>query len=461
MQGVIIALCLLLVLLIVGLILLNNKRVAAEASATDANARAQEANSAASSAQGEANNYKTWMGFNEADTKETVQKSFEEDMKKYGSTADENVRFYSPLLKSMQAEIETRGLSELKAKEDATRLNEQLVGLKAEMDKQFAEFDKQFKQLQQDSFAERNKFNQQREEANAEKDRLSKQLAEQRGQIDKLAADRAAAEKKLDDEVAGLGRDIEILRNNQADPDPFAQPADGLIRWVNQKEQRLWINIGEADHLRTQVTFSVYSGDESDALKADTKGSIEVTKILGPHMAEARITSDVPTRPLMEGDKVYSQVWNRGRQVGFAIAGFIDMEGDGKPDIDELKSVIQLNNGKVDAIPGDTGLVDGEMTVDTRYLILGKYPESTVSGGDVQRQAWEKMTETADRLGIETITLDEFLTLMGWKADRRTVTLGVSARPDDFPPKPAGDYHPPKNLSGTGGFHPRKPQPTY
>src|SRR5690606_13836984 len=143
--------------------------------------------------------------------------------------------------------------------------------------------------------------------------------------------------------------DIGILRQNQADPDPFAQPEDGMISWVNQKAQKVWINLGEADALRPQVTFMVYSGDESDALKADLKGSIEVTKILGPHMAEARITNDTPTRPLMEGDKIYSQVWNPGRQVGFALAGILDINKDGKNDIQELKSIIQLNNGKVDA----------------------------------------------------------------------------------------------------------------
>jgi hypothetical protein len=178
-------------------------------------------------------------------------------------------------------------------------------------------------------------------------------------------------------------------------------------------------------------------------------------------MAEARITKDTPTRPLMEGDKVYSQVWNPGRQVGFALAGILDMDGDGKTDIEELKSVITLNNGKVDAEPGENGAVAGEMTVDTRYLILGEFPETTVTDRENQVKAWEAMTEAADRLGIETITLGEFLNLMGWKADRKTVELGRGADPDDFPADRGGDYQPPKNTTGKSNFRPRKPQPTY
>ncbi len=461
LQGVVIALVLLLILMIVGLLLINNERKKQVARATSAEQDATSQRQAASSAQAEANQYKQWMGFKEEDTQETVQKSFEEDMAKYGSTFDESVRFYSPLLQNLQQENHKQALSEAAAKTNVKELNEQLLALKAEMEKQFAEYQQKIKQLEEDAAAERAKFDKQRQEMIAEQNKLSEQLAAQRQEVDKARSELSTAEKKQSEQLAKLDHDIAILRSNQLDPDPFAQPADGLIRWVNQKDKKVWINIGEADHLRPQVTFNVYSGDESDALKAKSKGSIEVTKILSPHMAEARITKDIPTRPLMEGDKIYSQVWNRGRQVGFAIAGIIDLNNDGKSDMDELTRIIALNNGKVDAQPGTGGEVDGEMTVETRFLILGKFPESSLKDAEEQQRIWSKMTESADRLGIETITLDEFLTLMGWKVELRTVALGNSARPEDFPLKPQGDYEIPNNQYKPGGFRPRKPQPTY
>ena len=461
LQGVVIALVLLLLLLFVGLFLLNNERAKQEARANDATTQAQTAQTSLGELQAEANNYKTWMGFGEDDTLETVKKSFDEDMTKYGATFDEGSRFYSPLLANLAKENRDLATSEAGSKSEVKDLKEKLLATEKEKDLQIEQFSKDMKKVEEDAASERNKFEQDRNKMNAEKEKLSQQLAKQREQIDKVNADSTAAAKKQQEEVSGMAQDIEILRGNQLDPDPFAQPEDGLISWVNQKERKVWINIGEADALRPQVTFSVYSGDEADALKADTKGSIEVTKILSPHMAEARITNDVPTRPLMEGDKVYSQVWNRGRQVGFALAGVMDMDGDEKSDIEELKSVIALNNGKVDAQPGENGMVDGEMTVDTRYLILGNFPESSVANAESQRQAWQKMTESADRLGIETITLDEFLNLMGWKADRKTVNLGSTARPDDFPAKQPRDYKPPRTITGASNFRPRKPQPTY
>ena len=56
----------------------------------------------------------------------------------------------------------------------------------------------------------------------------------------------------------------------------------------------MWINVGAADAIRRQVTFNVYDADEHDANRAVKKGSIEVTRLMGDHMAEARVTQDRP-----------------------------------------------------------------------------------------------------------------------------------------------------------------------
>jgi hypothetical protein len=460
LQGVIIALSIFILLLFVGMYLLYDKGKKETERANAAVAQSATDTGNLRTLQGEANNYKTWMGFSESDSLETIKTSFEEDMKNYGATFDEGSRFYSPLLANLAKENSQLAASEANAKAEAKDLQQKLLATEKEKEQQIAEFRKTTQKTEEDAAAERNEFKRQRDEMNAERDKLAEQVAEQRKEIDRVNADMATAQKKQTEEIGAMSRDVEILRANQVEPDPIAQPADGIVSWVNQKEQKVWINLGDADHLRPQVTFSVYSGDETDALKAEKKGSIEVVKILSPHLSEARITMDTPTRPLMEGDKIYSQVWNPGRQVGFAIAGFVDLDGDGREDMGELKTVIALNNGKVDAMPGKEGAIEGEMTVDTRFLILGEYPEGA-RGGDGQRLAWDQMNEAADRLGIETVALDEFLTLMGWKPDRRTVTLGNTARPDDFKAETAVDYKPPRSNMGTGNFRPRKPQPTY
>ena len=47
---------------------------------------------------------------------------------------------------------------------------------------------------------------------------------------------------------------------------------DGVISWVNQNGT-VWINLGSADALRPQVTFSIYDAALRDPAKAEKKGS--------------------------------------------------------------------------------------------------------------------------------------------------------------------------------------------
>lgn len=459
LQIVVIVLSLVVILCFVGLILLNNARKTAVARADQASSRAAEQEQVANGAQQDANELKVWMGFQEADNKETIKQQFDEDMARFGSTFDENNRFYRTLLENIYEENRKLAQSEGGAKQEVLDLKKSLLATEQQKDEQIAQYRETKEKVESEAAKARNEFTEQKKQIDKAKDEIAAQLAEQRQKIDAIEATSATEQSALNDKIAKLERVVEILQSNQVEPDPFAQPADGLIRYVNQRDQTVWINLGEADNLRPQVTFSVYDGDESDALGAERKGNIEVTQILSANMAEARITDSQATRPLMTGDKIYSQVWNRGRQVGFAIAGIIDFDDDGRSDLDQLRQIIALNNGKVDAVPGEDGSVEGEMTVDTRYLILGKHPADTRQ--DKERAAWEKMSAEADTLGVEAITLDEFLSLMGWQPEQRTVTLGAAARYQDFPAVPQTDYKPPKTDPKGNLFRTRKPQPTY
>ena len=465
LQIFIISLVILVILLAAGLIWVNSNRKAAEARATSADQRAGEATNAQRLLQEEANNYKTEMGFSEADTSATIEKTFQEDMERFGSTFEEGSRFYRIILENIFEENNKLAKSEAEAKLQVKDLKQRLDATENQKNAQIDEFKKTMEKVSQDAAAERNKFDQQYKQINDEKSQIASQLVEQQKRFDDLVAENAATLKELNDRMAKLERFNEVLKSDRKEVDPFAQPEDGVVRWVNQRNGTVWINLGEVDQLRPQVTFSVYSGDEDDALGAERKASIEVTRILSPKMSEARITNDNPTDPVLEGDKIYSQVWNPGRQVGFAITGIIDMDGDGRQDLELLKKVIALNNGKVDATPASDGSIEGEMTVDTRYLILGEHPDVPRGMENErrtnERRAWDTMSEEADTLGIEPIALGDFLRLMGWQVERRTVKLGVGSRSQDFTAQPEDSARPPQKGSGSDIFRPRKPQPTY
>ena len=127
-------------------------------------------------------------------------------------------------------------------------------------------------------------------------------------------------------------------------------------------------------------------------------------------------------------------------------------------DLDRLKSFIALNNGKVDAVLGPNGSIDGQMSVDTRYLILCDHTDEPRQ--DQERRWGDQMSEEADTLGIEPITLHDFLQLMGWQSERRTVKLGIGAESKDFTATKE-DVTTLKRTRRTDSLRPRKPQPPY
>ena len=244
-----------------------------------------------------------------------------------------------------------------------------------------------------------------------------------------------------------------LLAEASKSAESFEVP-DGRISWVNQNGT-VWINLGAADSLRRQITFSVFDADQQDPAKTDQKGSIEVTRILGDHMAEARITNDDPRNPILTGDQIYSQVWHRGKKLRFALTGIIDLDGDGRSDMKLARDLIELNGGVVDAYLADDGKVEGEITVNTRYLVLGDFPEEANQAA--LQEGWQEMSDDAKTNGVEVITLDKFLNQIGYAPDDRMVQLGAGARAVDFPPQPDAGPLPSESRGGSTQFRPRTP----
>ena len=202
---------------------------------------------------------------------------------------------------------------------------------------------------------------------------------------------------------------------------PFEVP-DGKILWVSQSTKHVWINLGTADGLRRQTTFSVFDQEamniapqskfEDDdegglARQADTsKAKIEITVVHEAHLAEGRIVEDTAANPIMPGDQIFSPAWKPGRRVRFALAGVMDLDGDKRSDMELLRSIITMGGGAVDEAP-DAG---------TRYLVLGDQP--------IERVAMAEFGETIEKastLGIQSISLPILLDLLGYKAEVSTM----------------------------------------
>ncbi len=365
--------------------------------------------------------------------------------------AEEKIPPYRVVLQAVHKDAMATAAREAALKDNLAELTRAMQALEAQKAAEIAKIDEARQKAESELDAARTAFNEDREKMKRNEAGLAAKVAEQQTQFDAKLKQWQTEKADMEARVSKLDESNQILKSQRKDEPGSFEFADGRISWVNQNDGLVWINLGSADSLRRQVTFSVYDYDQHDAVKAEKKGSIEVTRILGPHMAEAKITADDPKNPILTGDNIYSQVWHRGKQLHFALTGLIDIDGDGKSDMELARKLIEMNDGIVDAYLKDDGTVEGQLTANTRYLVLGDNAE-TPAGARLQG-GWNAMSQEASQLGVESITLPEFLGQMGYKPQDRTVNLGEGASARDFPPRPLNDNtgNPPTR------FRPRTP----
>lgn len=300
-----------------------------------------------------------------------------------------------------------------------------------------------------DLASERTKFNEGLRSEVETKDRIAVQLDTKDKAIQQISATSASEIEARDKQIVSLSNKVEFLEAKAAQnqPEQGDEKPDGKITWVNQRSATVAIDLGAADGLQQQMTFSVYDQNERGAEGGKVKGRIEVTRITDDHIAEGRIVEDILADPILPGDFIASASFRKGQQTHFAITGFIDMDRDGKSDLGKLKALIALNSGVVDAELRDDkdGTVAGKMTINTRYLIQGEKPTDKLYPSMMKGHT--ELIDDAGRYGIEIMPLDNFLNRMGYSAKQAVVPLNRGggsggASNTATPPKPAASGTP-------------------
>jgi hypothetical protein len=287
-----------------------------------------------------------------------------------------------------------------------------------------------------DRDGERTKFNTDRGTITGQMGQLTEAVTAKQKQMDDL-------DKTLSDKIAEItardnvrGKQMldmkDALEKNR--PRNF-ETTDGRITAVLPRERLVYINLGSSDGLRPSVTFSVYGQDSAKLTASESKAQIEVTQISGPKSAIARVLADSRSDPILPGDSIFSPAFHPGSRVHFAIVGMTDIDGDGDSDRQRIRDLIATNNGIVDIELLDDGKVSGDtkppkVTASTQYLIKGDAP----SDNNVLT-AYSRIIGEADQNGTVTLTVQQFLNMVGYKTDERTVGLGRGADPRDFAPK--------------------------
>ena len=240
------------------------------------------------------------------------------------------------------------------------------------------------------------------------------------------------------------------------------EKASGKIEWISQANRTVWINLGQADNLNRLTSFSVYDSRTGDVTRAKPKAGIEVMQILGPHLAEARITEDKISNPVLPGDVIHTPLWEPGRQKHFAVSGVIDVDRDGKSDLDLLLTLIRTNGGVVDSWQGQDGkryMAPGRTTpidAETDYLILGAAPDESA------QRPWRDVHSAfgfdAKQWAVKTLRLDEFLNQIGYRPETRVIHYGTGGPPGQSrSAAPQGGA--PKSTGTTPGVFPERKPP--
>lgn len=369
------------------------------------------------------------VGAKQTDKLDDIKKLIEKDVAAFGkgvSGDNQNYHFLTEHLGSELRNANTR-VAELTAK--STALAEKIKSDETAKAAEIAQYKKQLADAAKDLDAERKKFGTDREGITSEKGELAKKFDSKRREHEELSKKSAAELAALAEQKAEIKRVLDNKNRKDSESEKANEIADGKVNWINQRSRSVWINRGTADNLRLQTSFAVFAKEESNPIDANSKGKLQVIRLLEPHLAEARIVEDDLSNPIMPGDLIFSTVWQPGRAEHFALAGFMDIDNDGEDDRERIRDLISLNGGVVDAETTADGERTGKVTVDTKYLVLGAEPKGEKVAG------YSALFDEAKTYGIRTMSPNEFVDYMGYKADDRTVALDRKARGTDFRPR--------------------------
>lgn len=383
-----------------------------------------------------------------------VRQTLEDDMKKFATTAPDESKFYHPALEFVAKTLDERTAELVAARVTIQQERDEREKVEAAKQKQVAEAEDNARKVSEDLVAAKKEFDDERKRMLDDNEDLKRQLKEKGDAVTELADEK----KKQEDAFASEKKKLEMRnadlaeKNLELDPTSDTDVADGKIVWVDQRSRSAYINVGQSDGLRRQTMFSVVAGDENVGRDQKTKGRLEVTEILGPHFAEARIIEDRMTDPLVEGDKIYTPLWQPGRTEGFGIIGFIDLDKDGSDDRQMVRDLIRMSGGHVDAEDTKEGKQVGTLSINTRYLVEGEPPV-----GDAAEKAYTKMQFDARQIGVRLIPVAKFLDMVGWKNQKQTLLFGRRGNANDVPPEQRDGG--PRQSTGSvgGGFKVRRP----
>ena len=370
---------------------------------------------------------------------ETIEQQFARDMSYFGPEVDPQNRNYPALPEFLVNAIRSRNVQYGQARDEATRIRSE-----AESDVEVARKAMEVAESSRDAANkkladEQSKFAEDREKMNLQTAQTRDSLLIASGKLEeerkKIQQAMATFQKRENELLSTINTQLIELTNLRSDNFESVQ---GVISYVVRDGNVVTINLGSGDALRAGVTFGVIDGDETRLQDAKVKATIQVTKILGDHRAEARVVARPEFRyPIIPGDKIYSPFWSPGRRVNIALGWNIDLDGDERPDTDAIASMVRAAGANVSTIvePDLGNMKDLDSSV--RFLVIGEAPEADDEEDSATIQNLGRLKTKAKELGVTVIPAWKLQAYLRTIDDSLTTPLGSAVRGADFPPLPS------------------------
>ncbi|TWT83928.1 Chromosome partition protein Smc [Planctomycetes bacterium CA13] len=357
---------------------------------------------------------------------EAIEQQFVQDMSLFGADEDAQDRNYPKLPEYLMNAIRSRNEQFREATEDLRRVRAQAESDVANARKAQDVAEQKAQDLQKKLDQENELFTQDRERINKEKEDTRDKLTTMEQDFRKFRAEKADETTKLSRKGDQLQSTIETqkLQLNQLRNDRF-ETAQGRIRFV--RNDLVTVNLGSADALRRGITFGVIGGDETRLQDAKVKATIQITRILGAHLSEARVVARPEIEyPIIPNDMIYSPFWAPGRKVKIALAGSIDIDNDDRPDNEAIIGMINAAGADV---------VTGELDASIRFLVVDdKTDDPDRDFDEQQEQEIGRVKARARELGLTIIPAWKLQAYLKTIDDTLTTPLGSGVRGADFKP---------------------------
>lgn len=395
-------------------------------------------------------------------TWDQVKKQYETDLELYGKqlktiVADLNKGETATYSQALAAAV--KALKERNEQLDLARVETNTV--RKEMDGLKATYEAQVKQFRDMAMA-----------VEAEKVEIQKKLTSAEEEVKKVKLENTTIKEEANTRVVGIQADMQkqidegstklkqtednlkrqIGEIEKIKTPEYAAAFDGEITRVNPAARTVWVNVGTYDRLPKNLTFSVQAQGIPAGSELKPKAKIEVIELLAPHLAECRIIEDDLRTPILVGDNIFTRLWDPGQRTRFAFAGKIDIDNDGSDDMDRVRALVARAGGQIDAEVVN-GELKGELTIETRFLVLGTVPADKASAA-----IYNELLEKAKTLGVQRVPKDVFFDQIGYKPEvGQTVQFGGGSSQNLRPTEKPDGGAPVSTGTVSGAFNKRRP----